>query len=339
MFQLNTISILILCAVSSGEPRVRVLSEYEYGNYKRQYDLQTENNWYALTKHEVFQGDYHGHALGNANDGAGECTDSFRQCFHLSDTECCEGLHCTTLSGWWKEDVPLCLPPICWSNPCQNEGACIQSEENTEDYRCDCKAGFEGENCENNIDECLPQPCKNGSNCVDGINDYTCECPAGYAGKDCEINIDECAPKPCQNGAVCIDLIADYACECPAGFEGKNCEVNIDECAVDEPLLAQPVASAVSVGCWIDKEGEERDMKFGPGRRKFFNVGDEQKCFDQCKSEGYQYAGLQWKGECWCDNTYGAYGEATEDSNTQCDCRMGADKHSFWGNCVYDMNA
>jgi hypothetical protein len=112
------------------------------------------------------------------------------------------------------------------------------------------------------------------------------------------------------------------------------------------PLVSAPTTTAAPVaqepallGCYIDQEGSARDLAHGPGRRKFFNQGEEQKCFDECKSQGYKYAGLQWHGECWCDNTYGAYGLATEDSNTQCDCRMGADKHSFWGNCVYDMNA
>ena len=36
------------------------------------------------------------------------------------------------------------------------------------------------------IDECSPNPCKNGATCVDGINEYSCTCVAGHTGTDCE---------------------------------------------------------------------------------------------------------------------------------------------------------
>lgn len=49
-----------------------------------------------------------------------------------------------------------------------------------------------GKNCEINIDECSPMPCKEGSTCVDGINEFTCICVPGLSGKLCDINIDDC---------------------------------------------------------------------------------------------------------------------------------------------------
>ena len=36
--------------------------------------------------------------------------------------------------------------------------------------------GFTGRDCETNINECMPNPCQHGGNCVDGINNYTCLC-------------------------------------------------------------------------------------------------------------------------------------------------------------------
>jgi hypothetical protein len=48
-----------------------------------------------------------------------------------------------------------------------------------------CQAGYNGSNCENDIDECaLYQPCnKTGEeSCKDGINNYTCICNPGFTG-------------------------------------------------------------------------------------------------------------------------------------------------------------
>ena len=52
----------------------------------------------------------------------------------------------------------------------------------------------------------------------------------GYQGKNCEENIDECASDPSQNEGTCVDSTGTYDCICPNGFYGKNCEEDIDEC-------------------------------------------------------------------------------------------------------------
>jgi hypothetical protein len=59
-------------------------------------------------------------------------------------------------------------------------------------FRCTCADGFEGENCEVNIDDCEDNDCENNSTCVDGINNYTCLCPPEYTGmkkRNCVINL------------------------------------------------------------------------------------------------------------------------------------------------------
>lgn len=47
-------------------------------------------------------------------------------------------------------------------------------------------------NCEENLDECLSNPCQNGGSCDDRNNGYVCSCPSGYAGIDCELDVAVC---------------------------------------------------------------------------------------------------------------------------------------------------
>ena len=120
-------------------------------------------------------------------------------------------------------------------------------------FSCDCEEGFEGQFCQNEIDECAENECEKGL-CVDLFLDYRCDCEPGFQGRFCEINIDDCAEVQCLNGATCqgikyerlsdrknlvsatkknnyfSDLILDFKCLCTAGFNGSLCESNIDDC-------------------------------------------------------------------------------------------------------------
>lgn len=97
--------------------------------------------------------------------------------------------------------------------------------------------GFEGLNCENNIDECFSVQCSDGKQCFDLINGYECRCPVGFTGPMCLENINECAENPCQNGGSCIDGIGNYTCSCLQGFTGRHCEDDIDECTILRPCV------------------------------------------------------------------------------------------------------
>lgn len=47
-------------------------------------------------------------------------------------------------------------------------------------------------NCEQNLDECLSNPCQNGGTCHDRDNGYVCYCPLGYSGGHCELDVAVC---------------------------------------------------------------------------------------------------------------------------------------------------
>lgn len=122
------------------------------------------------------------------------------------------------------------------------------------------KTGYTGDYCEQDIDECLSSPCKNGGSCQNLENNYECTCMKGFegqahlhysynllvnhflflfnlrnipiAGKDCSIDINECESNPCASGSTCMDRIATYSCICQEGLTGTNCEIDINDCEV-----------------------------------------------------------------------------------------------------------
>uniref|UniRef100_A0A8C5KFS9 Notch 3 n=1 Tax=Jaculus jaculus TaxID=51337 RepID=A0A8C5KFS9_JACJA len=100
-----------------------------------------------------------------------------------------------------------------------------------------CPAGYYGDNCEDDVDECASQPCQNGGSCIDLVAHYLCSCPPGALGVLCEINEDDCDPGPaldtgtrCLHNGTCVDLLGGFRCNCPPGYTGRHCEADINEC-------------------------------------------------------------------------------------------------------------
>lgn len=54
--------------------------------------------------------------------------------------------------------------------------------------------------------------CKNAGHCVNVGNSHQCKCQSGYTGSYCEEMVDECQSNPCRNGATCKDYQGTYEC-------------------------------------------------------------------------------------------------------------------------------
>ncbi|VVC29041.1 Hypothetical protein CINCED_3A018849 [Cinara cedri] len=121
-------------------------------------------------------------------------------------------------------------------NPCLNNGTCLHKTSSLKDYYCMCSQGFEGKNCEVNVNECLMVTCPMGKVCIDGINTYECKCPEGYTGENCSKLLTDCRDRPCRNNATCIENTDSYTCRCTSGFTGKNCDQDINECEVNKDV-------------------------------------------------------------------------------------------------------
>ncbi|KAM8886098.1 protein crumbs homolog 2b isoform 2-T2 [Spinachia spinachia] len=110
--------------------------------------------------------------------------------------------------------------PICDSQPCLNQGVC---QDQFNDFNCTCDAGWEGELCEKEVNECSSGPCLYGT-CEDLLAHYQCECEPGYTGKDCRDEVDNCLEFSCVNGGTCTVNVGVHTCSCPTGYVGKRCQ-------------------------------------------------------------------------------------------------------------------
>lgn len=46
---------------------------------------------------------------------------------------------------------------------------------------------------------------------MDQKDGFRCECAAGFKGKQCEVEKDECLSDPCYQGSTCVDKVREGA--------------------------------------------------------------------------------------------------------------------------------
>ncbi|CBY34307.1 unnamed protein product [Oikopleura dioica] len=130
---------------------------------------------------------------------------------------------------------------VCASNPCKNDGKCLNSSSSPFSFQCICPKGFKGNTCEQQAiaDPCADSPCFNGI-CRSGLSDdepqkYWCDCLTGFGGEHCEEKIDLCAAKSCPADSIgCVDSINAPQCICP---EGKL--LSLDGCKHEDMCISR----------------------------------------------------------------------------------------------------
>lgn len=129
----------------------------------------------------------------------GSKCEKFQQC---SRANCPDPMVCSSNNKCICPEGINC--EACNSNPCGN-GATCRAKGPT--YECLCAEGWNGTDCEIDIDECkVPNTCQNGI-CVNKLGGYKCYCEPGFTGLRCDVDVDECLSKPCQNGATCVNQV------------------------------------------------------------------------------------------------------------------------------------
>ncbi|UJR09595.1 hypothetical protein I4U23_013830 [Adineta vaga] len=153
---------------------------------------------------------------------------------------------------------------VCANMLCHN-GQCINDFDRG---KCLCNQGWEGDTCEQNIDEC-----QQGNNCsiehsvcVDHLDGYyTCKCQQGFTGKYCETNIDECSSSPCGNNGICTDLVNGYRCNCTNNYISSNCSISLDSTCFGRVKSCQNNGTCIlkSTNLYVDNPKTECQCRDG----------------------------------------------------------------------------
>ena len=124
----------------------------------------------------------------------------------------------------------------CTAQPCHSGATCIIQEGTAQGYKCHCRPGYFGFNCEY-YDVCsVENPCLNQGLCRNiSSNSYMCICQSGWYDKHCE-RFNPCTLSPCLFGSECRNVSHnEYECLCRNGYYGKNCDLH-NPCAGNEQV-------------------------------------------------------------------------------------------------------
>ncbi|GAA6085998.1 protein HEG [Tachysurus ichikawai] len=73
---------------------------------------------------------------------------------------------------------------------------------------------------------CRSQVCANGGKCVLTLDGYRCECLPAWRGENCTEDVDECVSSPCPQDSLCVNTRGSFSCDCALGYDlqdGRSC--------------------------------------------------------------------------------------------------------------------
>lgn len=144
-----------------------------------------------------------------------------------------------------KDCTAIIEKPVCNTNPCGDNGKCVESGRF---YYCNCYPGFMGSHCEiYRQNACLSDPCQNGGVCrYNADSSLYCDCPSNFNGTYCENYIDPCQFISCSNYGTCVDVNGIAECVCGEYFGGEKCDQRYDDACQNDPCVAGNCVSSSS---------------------------------------------------------------------------------------------
>ncbi|CAF0826040.1 unnamed protein product [Didymodactylos carnosus] len=110
------------------------------------------------------------------------------------------------------------------SKLCDQREQCVYG--NCTNERCSCFHGWTGDKCDQDIDECLQNPCPRQGTCYNTLGSYLCLCPSNSATVSCQSEkSNECSEFMCLNGGTCnVRQDGSAYCRCSPSYYGFYCE-------------------------------------------------------------------------------------------------------------------
>ncbi|XP_053387799.1 multiple epidermal growth factor-like domains protein 10 isoform X1 [Mercenaria mercenaria] len=156
-----------------------------------------------------------------------ECSENVTLCWNKANSTCkneAGSFRCDCNEGFREQDG-FCTDCDQWQfgKDCESNCTCNVTKSeycNQISGICVCKSGWNGTNCQDDVDECdIENICPDNSSCENTLGSFECKCNLGYTETDngqCN-DVDECnATETCHQ--ICSNTIGSFTCSCKLGF-------------------------------------------------------------------------------------------------------------------------